>query len=402
MKKLILLFIFFIFFTSLISAISIETDSEFDKGETLLAKISGNFIDSIQTNNVVFYRGHVQIPLDFDVVKQGEDFYIYALLLNKEKGNYSFEISDVRYYKGTEIIDDTIIQNFSISNNLAEFSVNPGFITTKDNFEVKLQNLQEKKITVNIETSNRISAEESVELKEGESKSVDFILDMPMSEENIIFTSENYSYEFKAFIIKSEEKIEKDYDIDFETKVVDISMATESDGKRVIYLKNTGKDEIEKVNLSISSILEPYVTLSIYSIKDFKVNKSEKIEIFIISDIEEAVFEGEIIAYAQIENQTLKDSATIIIEFMKDFVPTEEYTEDTPSTDKCSDVGGEICSGNQECGGEIFYASDGVCCLGSCQDVETSSIKKWVGWTLIIVLVLGVYWFYKKKYKKAK
>src|SRR3989304_8695254 len=104
----ILIYLFFILIP-MVSAVEVSMNSEFSQGETLLATFSGNFIDQIRDENVLFYRGHVKIPMIYDVVKIEDEFYVYAVLIGKTEGNYSLSIEDVRYMKGTEIVDDDII-----------------------------------------------------------------------------------------------------------------------------------------------------------------------------------------------------------------------------------------------------------------------------------------------------
>ncbi|MBM3228774.1 hypothetical protein FJZ20_02745, partial [Candidatus Pacearchaeota archaeon] len=103
---IIILLMIFVFPT--ISAVEIDMKSEFDSGETLIASISGNFLDKINRNNIFFYQDHVRIPLSYDVKEIDGNFYIYALLLEKGIGNYSMVIRNVRYTEGTQIIEEEI------------------------------------------------------------------------------------------------------------------------------------------------------------------------------------------------------------------------------------------------------------------------------------------------------
>ena len=132
----------------IISAVDVELKTVYNQGETLVAKISGNFVDQPTTNNIAFYRGHVKIPMVFGLEKIEDDFYVYALLLDKSEGEYSLRIDGVKYYRATEIVEEEIIQNFSISGQITAFSVNPGFIVTGEDFSVNIKNLQDSRIIV--------------------------------------------------------------------------------------------------------------------------------------------------------------------------------------------------------------------------------------------------------------
>ena len=95
MKKLIIILILLLIFP-LISSVEFETKTEFDQGETLVAVVSGNFLDQVTRDKIFFYREHVRIPVVYEVGKINDDFYIYAMLTGKEQGNYSVKIKDVR------------------------------------------------------------------------------------------------------------------------------------------------------------------------------------------------------------------------------------------------------------------------------------------------------------------
>ncbi len=404
MKKInILLFLFLLFLFPLVSASQIElSKQEFDSGETLFAQISGNFVDQITSQNVNFYRGHVKIPMVYEVEKIDEEFYVYALLTGKDEGNYSLRIEGVRYYKATEVTDETIRENFTISNRTADFSISPGFLSTTSGFSVELQNLVDKRITVGVNSSSRVEPEsEELKLNIGEKKSFSFGLNSPQSKETISFKTENTEYVFTLFVSSGSatptEEFEKDFM--FETQAIEVSMATKSETKRVIYLKNTGEADLTGVELNVSGILQPYIEFNPSRIDELDSNESVKIELSIISDVEEATLEGLVTAYVFEENLTT--SSVIILDFVKDFIPQEGQSEETASAKYCEEVGGEICGESFECDGDIFYAQDGTCCLGSCEPVSESSTGKWIGWALVVLVVLIVFWFFKSKYKKA-
>ncbi|MCP6719672.1 MAG: hypothetical protein KJI71_05665, partial [Patescibacteria group bacterium] len=200
-KSVVFLTILFLIFP-LVSAIDFEINSEFDQGETLLAKFSGNFLEPVTESNIFFYRGHVRIPVVYDIREIDDEFYLYALLTGKDSGNYSVALEDVRYMKGVEISEEDIVKEFTITENTALFSINPGFVETFEDFSIKIQNLQESKITVEITTGLDNIIGNSTELKSGEIKDIEFDLieDSPQTKETAIFTSGNLTYEIPIFI----------------------------------------------------------------------------------------------------------------------------------------------------------------------------------------------------------
>ncbi|MBU2104709.1 MAG: hypothetical protein KKF67_02965 [Nanoarchaeota archaeon] len=182
MKKIIFLFLIFLFLFPIISAVEFTIKDEFKQGETLLAKVSGNFVDPILKENINFYRGHVRVSIEPFVAKINDEFYIYALL-PETANNYSIVISGAKYMNGSQLSDANITKEFVITNLTADFSVSPGFAVAENDFSLEVQNLQDSQITIEI-TSETISGDEedfsfndSVSLKSGEIKKIKFNLD---------------------------------------------------------------------------------------------------------------------------------------------------------------------------------------------------------------------------------
>jgi hypothetical protein len=396
----------------LASAIELDMKKEYNRGETLLAKVSGNFINSVLKEKIKLYRGHVRSSLEPYVAKINDDFYIYASLLGKGENNYSLVIEDVKYYKGNEIIEGDIAGNFSITNETASFSAIPGFVVTDDDFYLQVQNLKDESIEINIGTGG-ISKESdesffsslfggsedeieaggsSVTLKSGEIEKINF--DVREVErphfEKIKLSSGETSYEIPVYVFgESEKKEEKKFR--FEPDELNISLSTNSNTTRVLYLYNSG-DDLENVSLSVSDSLKPYISVSKKNIDFFRDNSSEKIELS-ISSSEEGNFEGQISA----ESGGTYAYATVILNFIKDYIPPEDYTTKT-----CSEMNGQICSDNEECNGQSVYAKDNKCCLGTCKEIKESSAGKIIGWVMIILVASLLIWFYLKTKKKKR
>lgn len=404
MKKLIIILIFLLVFP-LVSSVEFETKDEFNQGETLVAVVSGNFLDQITRENIFFYREHVRIPMIYEIGKIQGDFYIYAMLTRKEQGNYSIAIKDVRYARGIETVDEDIVKNFTITENTADFSLSPGFITTSEDFFLEVQNLQEKRITIQIDMPEAFISENSLELKSGEIKRINFKLNevqnISSDFEEIKLSSENTDYSVPVFVsVMSDINIteeEKKLNFKFEPHIVDVSLATDSDSNRIIYLLNTGAS-VEDIFISVSLLLEPYVTVSPLKINTLEENSTEKVEIFITSGTEEMIIEGQIFATA--ENFT--SSLILILDFIKDFIPEEPGDEEVIMT-TCVQIEGIICEEGERCTGKTSPTKDGICCFAPaiCEEIPKSQTGKIIGWGVIILVILLLFWFFKK-YKKVK
>jgi hypothetical protein len=398
MLKIILPTIFMVaILFPLASAVEVSMNSNFSQGETLLAKFSGNFIDQITKDNIVFYRENVKIPMMYGVEKINDEFYVYALLTEKTQDNYSLRVENVRYMKATKIVDDPLVENFSITNETAIFSVNPGVLITSSGFNVEIQNLQDRKINLEItENIVSINSSSSVELKAGEKKTISFTTTTTPENEikNIEFSSGSFSYQMPVYFNTNKTSItEKKQGFEFQPTTVDVSMATGSVSKRILYLKNKGNETIENISFRISALLEQYIVISPENIKTLEPGANEKIEIQITSGQQEAVLEGKITAYTE----NLSSSLTLLLDFIKDFVPANGTEEVIVPT--CEELKGKICSSSQECSADSLSAKDGLCCLAQCQEVKKSSNGKIIGWGLLILAFLLLYWFYRRRYR---
>src|SRR3972149_2841380 len=137
-----------------ISAVQIEMKDTYSQDETLIATITGNFVDALSSSNLFFYRDHVRVPTQFTLSKIESDYYLYALLSGKNAGNYSLQIQGVRYKVGIETKDDDVIKNFTIAENTADFYVVPGFVRTSSDFSLELTNLMDSSLEIRVTYEN--------------------------------------------------------------------------------------------------------------------------------------------------------------------------------------------------------------------------------------------------------
>ncbi len=453
-KKLIIFTsIFLLILFPIVSAIDFNMKSEFKQGETLIAKISGNFLDPILKENIHFYRGHVPTSLDFYLTRINNDYYLYALLSEKNPANYSIVIENSRYFKGNKIIDENIIKNFTINNKTADFFVNPGFIKTNDNFFIEVQNLQDFEITINKKvfegyspdftnnlkenktskgffemlfgTPSKNSTEnysESFVLSSGEIKKINFNIDkskLTKSSLNTIeLSSENSKYSIPIFIFTNtslNENEEKKFQ--FDKSKINITLPTNSNITQIIHLYNRGNSDLENITLFISNSLKPYLTISTNNISKIRKNSSRKIELYFNSLSEEKIIEGQITAKSPVESKyegagNVYVYSAVFLNFVKDYQPLDNSKKNNLTNinlnssvlDECSKKGGDICNtdAGEECTGSLDYTSDGLCCLSGCIKPEESSKGKIIGWGMIILIIILLAWFFKFKYRGAK
>jgi hypothetical protein len=427
MKILLQLAFFFsvlIISIGFISAVQIDMKDNFSQSETLIAKISGNFIDAPSSSGILFYRDYVRVPTQFNLSKIGDDYYLYAVLSNKIAGNYSMWIKNVRYMVGTEMKDDDIIRNFTISNATADFYVVPGFLKASDDFSLELTNLQDYSVEVRATLENAPESpggfleslfgasgsetEQTLEISSGGTKKAYFNFDSNLNEsgfENVLLESENTSYSVPVYMDMGNRTAEKGTGaIEFEPSILNVSMATGSNATRVIYLYNRGNLSADNISVYVSDELAPYINVSAPDIDEIEGNSSMKIELLISSAEDEDNIEGQITA--QYENETdgsgIYVRSSIFLDFIKDYVPSAGENVTVIDTKTCSEIGGAVCASGEECSGESVYAQDSKCCLDTCEAVQQSSLGKYIGWGLVVLVLAFLAWFFMKKYRKVK
>ena len=423
--KLFLILTFFILFIQLASSAEIQfikQSSNFSQGETLIAKVSGNFLEKPTSDNVVFYRGHVRIPVVYELSEVNDDFYIYAMLTGKNQGNYSIALENVIYMQGIQESTEDIIKNFTITNNTADFSVNPGFVVqanTSRSFSLEVQNLKTSEITITIDTSNDIQSPSTLELNSGEVKQVDFSITKEEAfSEEIKMSSDETKYSIPIFITANATKDESNDNgqgtttngatnsggstteerFKFEPSLINFSMSTNTNTKRVLYIVNLGNTEIKDLTYSIPDNLKSYIKIS--SPKTIEKDATERVEISIASGSEEMSFDEEITVKSK--NNT-EESFRIVLNFIKNYVPPVNQSDEDFVATTCVQLNGAVCQEGYECSGEVAKVKDGVCCLkpATCEQVKKGSTGKVIGWLLVLIVILLLAWFFKR-YKRVR
>ncbi|MCK5149811.1 hypothetical protein KAJ87_02705 [Candidatus Pacearchaeota archaeon] len=414
-------FILILLVLPIISAVEVEMKTDFSQGETLLARVSGNFIDTILKENIYFYRGHVRSPTEYDVTKIQGEYYIYASLLDKSPNNYSMVIKDVQYMKGSQVSEEGTIKTFSVNENMADFLVEPGFIVSSDNYFIEVQNLQDSKITITAkvliknETSEEpgffaslfgssggeVEQEKSVTLLSGEIKKINFeIGDLKSSTfKTIELSTNNLKYEIPAYLfLEGEQSEEKEIGFKFEPHYLNVSVSTNSNANRIVYLKNVGEEILENISISLSDSLKPYANLSIENLTNLKENSSSKIEISFFSE-NVSVIEGYL--KAQTSDKIISAYLEINLDFLEDYTPPSNGSS-TTITKTCLELNGTICEKNQECKGESVNSKNAVCCLGICEEKKRNPAGAIIGWGIIILVLSFLAWFFIKRYRKPR
>ena len=145
-KSLSLLFIILLVIPA-ISAIDIKLIKDsYQPLETLQAEISGNFINSLTIENLGLYKEGTPrtMPSISGITQQGDTYYFYAVLPNQE-ANFSIKIENAKYTEAGVEKTTAIIKNFTIiKSNTSVLQINPGFVSTTNDFSIKIKSLYQK------------------------------------------------------------------------------------------------------------------------------------------------------------------------------------------------------------------------------------------------------------------
>lgn len=414
MKSVIVIFLLSLLIIPIASAVEIEVKNSFSQEETFIAKVSGNFFDPVVPENVFFYRGHVRTSVEKSVKKIDGDYYITGQLSNKPEGNYSLSIENTRYYEINELKDDDVVRDFTITNETASFSINPAAVSTKNDFSISITNFLNDEITVEaritnksetnkddtgffaslFESQNEPNSDNSISIKSGETKNMNFdISDFSSGLQFVELSYEDFYYNVPVEKTSETDEKEEQSNFEFEPSLLNVTAISGSNTTRIVYLENTGGSDIENITFYVSEFLEPYVTLSNYTSSGVDKNSSEKISVLFSSE-KKVYAEGQITAESE-------DLITHIAVYFNSVGEGTSGKNGSTVSETCENIGGEICPEDQQCDGEIRYATDGVCCVGQCIEKRQGSTGVYIGWGIVIIVIGFLLWFYLRRYKRV-
>jgi hypothetical protein len=407
MKKLIILTTFLLLFSSL-SALEINLEkSSFDQGSNFLATLQGNILQPIEKQDIGFFLGHIEQPIDFDFKKIDQKYYIYAILPYQEK-NYTLKIQNVYFKENNKIQTQTLEKNFSISQNLADFYVSPGVAIAKENITLKFYNNLNQNLEMTYSTKN-ISRSFSLPLQTYE----DIFIPLPSLNQttltNISLTSEfGYSYYLPIKILSTSEnltvenqtqenqtEIPQNFSLDkdhlfFPLEKLEFNISKNEQITYPLPLKNLGNNSAQEITFSFTNELEKYVLISPPDIEELPENSSIILNLT-FKFLELGEFQGDLIATSL--NSTYSTNLKFYVKENTTFTPSQVPSETCESLGykKC-----EVCYGTQT---SSFIASNAPCCIGSCSPPKEED-RNWTVIIIVIVIILGIAGFVIWKKRK--
>ncbi len=378
MKKsgLILLFLLIPF----VSAISTDMKETYQPGETMIIEITGNILSPIAPEDIELKRNNVQVPFVYDVKRLADKYFLYGILPQNEN-NYTLYIHDLSTTENgaTEEIDFN--QSFQIAGNLTAYSINPGFISAEDEAEAEF------KIFLNRDVPEEITidlpSEWTFVLQPGENT-----ITIPLGEIPGGLNFINIGTYRVPVLVENSREVDST-DIGYIAFYPRNIQRTVLKGDAVSYpfrITNEGDEDRE-------------ITIE-YDDDIFRIQPETP---KIIPAGEDAEFTLEVIhGDVDIDKIITVNSGDEAYEFEVDITYTENESDIiNPSLNNsgnsgyyCSELGGNVCAGEESCNGEVLPSIDAPsCCIGTCVQAEKTSYS-WIGYliaavVLIILVVVG-------------
>lgn len=378
------------------AVLAIETTikEKYQPGETLIAEISGNFIDNLKASDILFYAGRAFTPLIDDLFKMQGKYYLYALLPYEER-NYTLIIKNAHYFEGEQEKKEDLKFNFLVEGEPALFTVNPGFVITNKDFNIKVKS-NFKTIDLQAEFLN---STKQISLGEGKTKTLSFSVSgiNKFILTSLILTAEDTKYEIPVAIFPAETLLVTKQELRFSKSYLNFTVLKNQEFDFPLALINTGQENITDIELQYSE-LENIITIKPESI-NIEANSMKELKVTINSQ-EEGFRKGKIRAVSEnyASEVLLSITTTISEEQFQEFVQESELIEE----ETCAEMNGDFCEDDEECGGITKLDIDGkLCCLGTCEKEEKGSGKT-IALVIIIILLLVIIFFVYKKLKVKK
>lgn len=396
MKKVVIMLLT-IFLISQVSAIETTLKTEYQPGETLITEISGNFIDNIKPEQIMFYSGRIYVPMIYDLSKIKDKYYLYSLLPIKER-NYTLVIKNAHYFEAGQEKQEDLAFNFAVLGNTSLFTVNPGFIITNKDFNLKVTSNTK---AISLETEFLNSSQE-IAISSGQTKTLQFSVSeiKNFTFTNLKLTVEDITYEIPVAVFKytnESDIIEKSEKLRFSKSSFNFTVLKDYQFEFDISLTNTGQEDIKNIAISVTGF-DDIATLEPKEIDELKAGDLKQIKL-IINSPSSGELNGSLSAVS--DNYSAKSS--LLIATTKNKEDLSNITAVDITTGSCSDTGGIICLANETCQGTSTYTLEGVCCLnGGCAEEDSGTSSSTIIILIIIFLLLAVIGFFVYRRMKFK
>lgn len=375
-------------------ALSTDMKDSYKQEETMIFEIKGNLLENIGKEQVDFKRGHVSVPLEFDVKRLGDRQFIWGIAPSNEN-NYSLFIEDIVTTINGKVSEVNFEKNFSVLSEKTDYNIKPGFILTKEDFTIDLFLFVDEEIEIEISYGESSGTER---FNPGENE-IDF--SVSNLDENEIVDIKIGDYILPLYFIGESSDNSEDIERilpDFRFKPRVIESFVIDNGRELTYpvqIINSGDEEIVLVleyDKSIFRIDKDEIRIQKDSIYDFNFSIVE----FPKDRLDEKIYakSGNFSIELALIIEPTENADNVNTPYLEDgFVESQLYY--------CSELNGVKCSTGESCDGELQNSLEGSCCIGSCKTVDEKSGYGIWGWLIagIIILIIGIVFM---KYKKTK
>lgn len=380
MKRLLLIFIALFLIFPNVNAISVDIQENYFPRETIVVKLEGNFLDPIRKENIFFYSDRIKVPMEYDLARVDEYYYLYTVLPNKER-NYTLIIENVHYFEAGEEKTEDLNFNFSVEGPVADFTVKPGFIVTDKSFELTIESNVRR---VEVE-ADYLDFSTSIEVPAGSSKKITLPAIHTPEVSILEVKSDNFTYSLPIKILTYPKKVRS---IAISPAFLNTSLFRGSPLSIQLYVENRGQETIKNISLMCPCL---NVSFSPNNIRELEPNSFAEI------NISSMPLESQAIILYAISDE-LSANATILINVLT--VTIQNFTSDEIRTFSCFEIGGNLCEDEETCTGEPTETIEGECCIGDCKK-PTSFLKIFII-LLILAALAGIGYYVFMRVKKGK
>lgn len=399
---LLTLFVGIVVLSESIFAAEILIKDSYLSKETVFGELKGSFVGTPSEEDFKLLRkGYIETPFDVHVERiEGKTFFWGNLGSNPS--NYTLKIDNV--YSSTSASEPLDLEStFTLLENHTDFNIDLERLSFEDNLYFEIFNFLDDSVEIGLRVSEY---EDNLVVKPGLNK---FDISLDEIEEKGIHILEIGGYITPIYVDKDTKFNNTSNPRDSHVYLPDLRITPE-------YLQETVLvDRLDSYPLQFVNYeendLDVYLDYnSDFIILDlgeqFSISPNERKD-FIISfkdfDGKENIDE---IIYARSGNLTLEIPVRInFTDNEEDVTVPYHQNKSSPfyvsdNDYRCSELDGEICGADQICQGESKFSSDGVCCIGVCEDANKKNSYSWIGYLLALAIIIVGFYLWKR-YKKV-
>ena len=399
MKRLVLAFasIFCIFFLiDGVYAISTNLKADYERGETIIVEISGNILEPLEKGQVDFRRGHVSIPLEYDLRKLEGRWFLWTIAPDSEN-NYTIAIENIVTTIAGKTEEVDFEQNFSVVENLTDYFIKPGFFYALNDFSIEVFLNGDFYKTISVD----FPADREIVLKPGINK-IDFSISNVNETE---FREINIGkYTIPVYIIGKEANVTREEEEEATLRLNPLVIASTVLAEEIIdypfAIINFGDKKISDIEIEYNRALFEIV-IGAEKI-EIEPMSAVNLNISIVGNITDEIKEIGINETIYIRSGGFSLELPVRISFteIEEEVKTP-YLEEEQILYYCPELDGKTCVADEICDGVVQKSLDGDCCVGNCVVEKKGGSRAWIGWLIVGIALIGITFVFLK-YRKAK